>query len=149
MTATSHALIGTIIAAKVGNPALAIPLALASHFAADMVPHWDVATNSKDKGTKRVLIDATLDVIVGFLLSYSLIVLVFPHTNLIYAFFLIIIAQLPDWFFCPYYFFNLQWKISRWAYNFGKRTNMELDKPWGIISQIAVISLLVYLAKNF
>jgi len=34
MTATGHAIIGTVIAAKIGNPYLAIPLAIVSHLAA-------------------------------------------------------------------------------------------------------------------
>ena len=53
MTATTHALIGTIIAAKIGNPALAIPIAIASHIAADAIPHWDTATNRKKKTFKK------------------------------------------------------------------------------------------------
>lgn len=39
MTATAHAIIGTVIAAKVGNPVLAVPIALASHIIADAIPH--------------------------------------------------------------------------------------------------------------
>ena len=52
MTATGHAIIGTVIAVKIGNPALAVPLAIASHIAADAFPHWDEGTNSKKKVRK-------------------------------------------------------------------------------------------------
>jgi len=37
---TSHVLAGAAIGAVVRRPALAVPLALASHFALDAVPHW-------------------------------------------------------------------------------------------------------------
>lgn len=42
MTATNHALTGTAIALAVKKPELAIPLALASHFALDAIPHFGV-----------------------------------------------------------------------------------------------------------
>ena len=149
MTATSHALIGTVIAAKIGNPGLAIPLALASHVVADMIPHWDTATNGNGRGKSpnRVLIDTMMDVGLGFILSYFLIIFVFPHTNLLYALLIIIFAQLPDWLMSPYYFLKI--KYFKWAYDFGKKTNINLDKPWGIITQVVAVSLLVILAKIF
>lgn len=147
MTATSHALIGTIIAAKVGNPALAVPLALASHVVADLVPHWDEGVNKKGKSKNRLLYETAGDILLGFALSYTLIVFLFPETNLNYVFAMILIAQLPDWLMGPYYFFK--WRAFKWAYDFGKLTNIEIDKPWGIISQVAVVLILLVLAKSF
>lgn len=147
MTATSHAVIGTIIAAKIGNPALAIPLALASHVALDMIPHWDTAYHSSQKDRKRIFVETLGDVILGFSLSYSIIVFLFPQTNIFYAFSMVIIAQLPDWLFAPYYFFD--WKAFKWAYDFGKRTNIDLDKPWGVITQIVTVLVVIFLGKIF
>ncbi len=147
MTATAHALIGTVIAAKIGNPALAIPLALASHLAADLIPHWDTAFGSPEKDRKRIFWDTVGDVLLGLSLSYSIIVFLFPQTNLLYAFLMIIMAQFPDWLFAPYYFFG--WKSFKWAYELGKNTNIDLDKPWGIITQIVTVVLVVLLGKIF
>lgn len=147
MTATSHAVIGTVIAAKIGNPYLAIPLAFLSHIVADMVPHWDVGTNRRLKTKRAMRIQAALDVILGFVVSYFLIVFLFPQTNLIYAFVVILAAQALDWLMAPYYFFGI--KQFKWAYDFGKKTNKDLDKPWGIIYQAAVLIFLVILAKIF
>lgn len=149
MTATTHALIGTVIAAKIGNPALAIPLALASHVALDMIPHWDTATNGNGKGKSpnKVLTDTMIDVILGFILSYFLIIFVFPHTNLLYALSIIIFSQLPDWFMAPYYFFKIE--FFKWAYDFGKITNREIDKPWGVVTQILILITVIFLGKVF
>lgn len=149
MTATSHALIGTVIAAKIGNPAIAISLALISHVAADMIPHWDTATNGNERGKSlnRVLIDTVIDVLLGFILSFAVIKLFFPATNLEYAFLIIIISQLPDWLMAPYYFLKI--KYFKWAYDFGKKTNINLDKPWGVINQVIVVVGLIALAKIF
>lgn len=149
MTATGHAIIGTVIAAKIGNPALAIPLAIASHVAADAFPHWDPATNRKEKGIKRVTREAVLDVVIGFGISYLLIQLFFPQVNLFYAFAIIIAAQLLDWITAPYYFLHFKFPVFVWAYKFQKSIENKLDKPWGIINQVAILAILVILAKLF
>lgn len=51
MLSISHAASGAFIAVKIGNPYLAIPLILLSHYLEDAVPHWDVGTGLS-KGTK-------------------------------------------------------------------------------------------------
>ena len=147
MTATTHALIGTIIAAKIGNPALAIPIAIASHIAADAIPHWDTATNRKKKTFKKLFIHSFIDVILGFVLSYLLIFLFFPKTNLLYVFLMIIASQFFDWATAPYYFFKI--KAFKWTYSFQKLFDHDLDLPWGLITQIILILGLVFLAKAF
>ncbi|HTB49070.1 MAG TPA: hypothetical protein VK712_03235 [Verrucomicrobiae bacterium] len=40
MTATNHALTGALIGLLVGEPLLAVPLAVASHFVCDALPHF-------------------------------------------------------------------------------------------------------------
>lgn len=147
MTATGHAIIGTIIAAKIGNPALAVPIAIASHIAFDAIPHWDTATNRRKKSFKKLFIDSSIDVILGFILSYLLIVLFFPKTNIAYAFLMIIASQFPDWATAPYYFFKI--KAFKWAYSFQKLFDRDLDAPWGIVTQVILLLVLVALAKVF
>lgn len=49
MTATNHALTGAAIGLIVSQPALAIPLALLSHFICDSLPHFGVAESKKSK----------------------------------------------------------------------------------------------------
>ncbi len=148
MTATGHALIGAVIAAKIGNPYLAIPIAIVSHFAADIYPHWDSGTNGSKKTKKRFLTEAVVDVLVGFVASYMLLTSFFPQTNLLYALIIVIAAQLPDWATAPYLIgIKKQPFIS--FYKFQSRFNTRLDKPWGIITQIFAISLLILLAKFF
>ncbi|MBI2622772.1 MAG: hypothetical protein HYW64_01620, partial [Candidatus Levybacteria bacterium] len=129
MTATGHAVIGTVIAAKVGNPALAIPLALASHIAADFIPHWDTGTNREKKGLQRVLFETIFDVLLSFALSYGLLVFLFPKTEPLYAFLIILASQSFDWLMAPYYFFGI--KAFKWAYDLQKLFDNKLDKPWG------------------
>lgn len=150
MTATSHAIIGTVIAAKVGNPTLAIPLAFASHFVADMVPHWDAGFNWRKKSENRFFAESVADVIVGFIVSYLLLISLFPSTNLLYAFLLIIASQLPDWIMAPYLFFKSRFPLFRYAYTIQHSLNNQTAAiPWGIINQVVILVLLIILAKIF
>ena len=149
MTATAHAVIGTVIAAKIGNPALAIPIALASHLAADTIPHWDTATNGKKKDKLRFFINTALDVFAGFAVSLVILKFLFPQTNPSYAFIIIIASQFFDWATAPYLFFNIKTPPFYWIYKFQKIFDKSLDKPWGIINQVVILILLVAAAKIF
>lgn len=149
MTATGHAIIGVVIAAKIGNPVLAVPIAIASHLAADSFPHWDAGTNAKKKSHIRLTFDAALDVTISFIVSYFLLYYIFPQTNLIYGFIIVLMAQGFDWLTMPYYFFKIKIQPFTWAYNFQKNFDTRLDKPWGVINQVAILLLLVAAAKYF
>lgn len=41
MIAINHALTGGLVAVAIGNPVLALPAAVVSHFLIDMLPHWN------------------------------------------------------------------------------------------------------------
>lgn len=148
MTATAHAVLGTVIAAKIGNPYLAIPLSLASHFAADMVPHWDAGINWRKKTKERLFWESAVDVLIGYVVSYLLIFLLFPTTDLLYAFFIITISQLPDWLMAPYLFLKSKFPLFKYAYTIQHKLNQTLNNPWGIINQIIVLFLAIVLAKS-
>jgi len=146
MTATGHAIIGTVIAAKIGDPVLAIPLAFASHVAADAFPHWDEGTNGK-KSKERIIVEAVFDVLIGFAISYLIIFILFPKTDLVYTFLIILVSQSLDWVTAPYYLFGI--KIFKPFYKFQKLFDNEMKAPWGIINQAAILVLIVALAKIF
>ncbi len=48
MTATNHALTGAIIGLVVGEPLIAIPLSIASHFICDALPHFSSQDSSNN-----------------------------------------------------------------------------------------------------
>ncbi len=146
MTATGHAIIGTVIAAKIGNPALAVPLAIASHIAADAFPHWDEGTNG-NKTKERITLEAVFDVLIGFAISYFLVFFLFPETDIVYVFLMILVSQSLDWITAPYYLFGI--KLFKPFYTFQKLFDNEMKAPWGIINQIAILALIVILAKLF
>lgn len=149
MTATGHALIGTVIAAKIGNPALAVPIALASHFLADAFPHWDTGYHRKQNGKRKFFIQSVIDVLAGFVLSYAVINIFFPSTNLLYAFFIILAAQAPDWLTVPYLFFDIKSAPFCWIYKLQKVFDRSMGMPWGVIDQIAIVGIVIALGRIF
>lgn len=149
MTATGHAVIGTVIAAKIGNPALAIPLAIASHFVADLLPHWDTGYHRAHKSKIRFFIQSFVDVAFSFVLSYLLIYFLFQGTSIRYAFLIVAMAQLPDWLTAPYLFFDIKYPPFIWVYRLQKIFDRKLDKPWGFLNQVVILAAIVLLARMF
>lgn len=149
MTATGHAVIGTVIAAKIGNPILAVPIAIASHFLADAFPHWDTGYHRKQKSRRTFLIESIIDVALGFVISYGLIRLFFPQTNLSYAFFMVIMSQLPDWLTAPYLFFDFKFAPFCWFYGIQKRFDSRLGLPWGFINQVGALLVIIFVGRYF
>jgi len=149
MTATGHAIIGTVIAAKIADPVLAAPLALASHFLADALPHWDTGYHREQKSKRKFFIQSFADVTIGFAASYALIVAFFPETNLTYAFFMILIAQGPDWLTAPYLFFDMKFPPFSWFYKVQKLFDTHLGMPWGFINQVAIVSSVIIFGRVF
>ena len=145
MTATAHALIGASLAVKIANPYIGIPLAIASHFAADLVPHWDAGTNHKTKTKLRLKIEATLDVLLGF----ALVFLIFQSqvlANPIYLFSMIIAAQLPDWIAAPAGMFKINIPPFSWMQTISHNLQARMQLPWGLVTQVVTVGMLVVYA---
>ena len=145
MTATAHALIGASIAVKFANPFLGIPLAVASHFVADLIPHWDAGTNHRKKTKNRLRVEAAFDVLLGFGLSYLLFsTLVDP----VYLFVMIIAAQSPDWLEAPSWMFGFKVPPFSWLDWLGHKLQTRMQLPWGLVTQVVIVGTLVYLSVD-
>lgn len=149
MTATGHALIGLALAAQIPNPVIGIPVAILSHIAADAFPHWDTGTNMKKKSKKRFVIQSYIDLGISLTLPFLLLFLFFSDTNPLYAFIMIIAAQGFDWGTAPLLFLGWKFPPFTWFQRAQKSFDHKLDKPWGVIGQVAVILFLLILAKIF
>lgn len=140
MTATAHALIGASLAVKLTNPLIGIPVAILSHFIADLIPHWDAGTNHRDKTKMKLAAEAALDVILGFILAFAL------FRNLVeptYLFVMIIAAQLPDWLEAPSWIFGLKIPPFSWLDWLGHKLQSRLGLPWGLVTQVVVVGTMV------
>lgn len=150
MTATGHALIGTLIAGKVQDPIIANSLSLVSHFAGDILPHWDSGTNWRKKSRERLFFESAIDVIIGFVASYYVYVYLLGGKDIVLMVTCIIFSQLPDWITAPSFVLGMKIPISKAMERIQSAMNTRLDKPWGIVTQVvAVVVLYLLLYRPF
>jgi len=146
MTATAHALIGASLAVKIVNPIVGIPLSILSHFLADLIPHWDLGTNHRQKSQTRLRAEAVLDVLLGF----ALVFLIFRNmADTRYLFAMVIAAQLPDWLEAPSFMFGIKVPPFSWMDWLGHKIQSRIQLPWGLITQIVVVGLMLLITVNF
>ena len=71
----------------------------------------------------------------------------FPQTNLLYAYLIVFASQFFDWASAPYVFFKIEKPtIFCSFYKLQKKFDNRLDKPWGVIGQVAFLFGLVFFA---
>lgn len=145
-----HTIVGAAIALKVGNPALAIPLALASHFIGDLVPHWNPHLNSeiKEKGriSKRTTLFVAVDTMASLVSGFVIASRVLPDTT----YFVTILATsfaavAPDVVEAPYFFFGIKSKLIDKLLKFQKSIQNDKYPPIvGVICQVLVIGTAIW-----
>lgn len=146
MLETPHVIVGAAIATKVVTPALAIPLAFASHFILEKVPHWNPHLNSETEKYGRPSKQSTYIVIADVAASLALGGYVasraipdWGHTATILA--ACFAAALPDILEGPYFFLNIRSRIvKRWV-NFQKSIQVDIPIIPGLITQIITVLL--------
>lgn len=144
MLETPHALVGAAIATKIPNPIVALPLAFASHFLLDMVPHWNPHLNTElkkygkvsKKSTYIVIVDVVLSLVLGTFIATSF---ASSDTHMLYIFGGAFFGVLPDVVEGPYFF--LKWKskfIQKWL-TFQKSIQVDTTLVPGLATQFATI----------
>jgi hypothetical protein len=150
---TPHTIVAAVIAAKTSNPALAIPMALLSHFVLDEMPHWNphITTQKGDvkvidpKSMKIIIIDSSLALLGGSAIALSFLPDI-KKTLLIFA--CCFLAVLPDLMEAPYIFLNYKSKFLKKWLSFQKQHQFNIGMFWGIVTQIiTVTAALVWLKK--
>lgn len=141
---TPHVVVAAAIATKVANPALAIPLALGSHFILEKVPHWNPHWNTEkkkfghvsEKTIFLVFLDAAIALMAGSYIAY----LSLPNYNLaVTVLFACFAGVLPDLIEAPYFFFDKRNKfIDKWI-AFQKSIQADTTVLPGLITQSITI----------
>lgn len=144
MLETPHVALGAAIAVKVGNPYLALPLALASHFVLDRIPHWNphFYTETKkygapsNKSTTLAIVDSLAALGLGLAVASQALPDKAKFTIIIVACFL---AVLPDQIKTPFFFVKSFRKGWLKRYVLWERS-LQVDGPafWGNLTQLAV-----------
>ena len=141
MTATNHAATGAVIAIMVQQPLLALPLALASHFALDVLPHYGPAYD------KRAFHQTFGNVV-------AVDIVLFPMTCLM----LLFVSGSLWWVVLPAMFLAVSPDFV-WAYRYWREKKGEVleknkltqwhsniqwgERPWGWIIEIAWFFLII------
>lgn len=137
-------LIGAAIATHIPNPFIAIPLAFASHFILETVPHWNPHLNTETKKfgapTKRstiiTAIDSSVALVSGSVIAWQAL----PNSGLsILILACCLVAVLPDILEGPYFFLRMRagW-VKKWI-AFQKSFQNDTTPIWGLLTQILTI----------
>ncbi len=153
MLETPHTLVGAALATKIPNPVISLPLALASHFILDKLPHWNphLCTEKKENGkiSKKsfaiVFFDSSIALASGTAIAAT------QSKNFIH--FLVImtacfLSVLPDVIEFPYFFLNKKSALMEKWISFQKSIQNNADLPWGIITQIIVVGASLWWILN-
>jgi hypothetical protein len=139
-----HALVGAAIATKIGNPLLSLPIALASHFVLDLLPHWNPHLNTELKTKGKISNTTTLivaaDVLLSLIGGFYIASMQLPDKE----FFTIIIlgalmGVLPDVLEAPHFYFNVRWAPIEKLLKFQKSIQNDAPFIWGISTQVLTI----------
>ena len=145
MTGFSHATTGVVIALAVHNPVLALPMALASHFVLDAIPHYgDDNLDGSNKAFRRFIL---IDAIAGFSIS-ALMFFLLPEQRVLIVL-CAIMATIPDLMWLPNHIRQINNqpskphnRLMRWHYD------IQFEHPvWGIAAEVlwavAMLSFIV------
>lgn len=145
MLETPHVVVAAALAYKLGNPVLALPLALGSHFVLEMVPHWNPHLNTErvkfgkvtSKSQKIVFADALTSFILGGFIAFLALPNVSHSVVILIACF---VSTLPDLIEFPYYFLNSKSNFieKRWI-PFKKSIQSDTSIVPGLATQVATI----------
>ncbi len=150
MTGSNHALTGAVIAGLVKEPAAALPLAFASHFIMDAIPHFGVSAEKKEIFVRNK--DRAFRVIVGVdsvLLPVSFILV--PHylrplVPVWLTLACMALAFLPDLFWVWRFFYERRSRLERaksWFSRFHLWVQWK-ETPLGVLAEAVWFGLMIW-----
>lgn len=145
MTATAHALVGGIAASTIQDPLLGITLAAASHPLLDMIPHWDFGWGWRKKTKLKLFLQASFDMIFGFVLAYLLFG---QNVNFWYFSACVLASEIWDILEIPYWFFGWKFPPFGWIYKFQHDIQGKAKLPWGILTQVGSVAGILLVMRS-
>lgn len=140
MLETPHVALGAAIATKIPNPFIAIPLAFASHFLLERVPHWNPHLNTEMKTyghltrstTTLIIVDVIVSLVLGSFIAYKQLPDSTMFLNVMLCSFA---AVLPDVLEAPYFFFKAKHKFFIHWIKSQKALQVDATPFWGLTTQ--------------
>lgn len=144
MLETPHVAVGAAIATKIPNPYIAIPLAFASHFVFERVPHWNPHLNTElkkhgkvtKKSTYIVIADVTVALTVGLYFASRASNTTHAITILLASF----ASVLPDVVEGPYFFLKMRHKAIKAWIKWQKSIQVDTSLIPGLLTQVITIA---------
>jgi len=147
MLSIAHGPTGALIASKIPNPIISIPLVLVSHFLEDRVPHWDVGqglSNQKIRKQAAFFQELFFDFPVSILVVYLFFQMGHPFDWRPWLGWFV--GLLPDFIEFPYLFLNHRgFLIGKFASFHTWCHRSTPNKIRGLIPQILVLLLILFL----
>lgn len=137
MLETPHVALGVAIAVAIPNPLISIPLAFASHFALDMVPHWNPHINTEMKKYGK-LTNPTL-FIIAVDLALALLLTIFIGKTNPYIYLASFMSILPDIAEGPYFLYGWRNKYLDIILRFQRSIQANANIFWGLLTQIIIL----------
>jgi len=138
MMLVTHATFGAFLATKISDPLISSPLLVASHFAFDRIPHWDLGRGFKKRAKLFNLILGGIDFSTAIFLCWLIFQNNKPLNPLLWTG--VFFSLLPDFLEFPVLF--LDWKFFPFnkleiihSHYFHRRTKF----PQGLIPQLIII----------
>lgn len=146
MTATNHALTGALIATVVDKPLIALPLALASHFAIDMLPHFGYPGHGGYKAALKHRLSVIM-MLADPILFVPLIIVLLAHNVPVWTYIAAFLALSPDLYdFFGYFVFK---EPKGWnSFNRFASKIQWCEQPWGLVVEIVWYVGGIYLLIN-
>jgi hypothetical protein len=150
MLETPHVAVGAAIATKVVNPVLAIPLAFASHFILDKIPHWNPSfyteTKKGGKPAKKSIYFSVAESFLALGIGSFLAIRQLPNYGFALTIFAASFASVAsDVVKIPYFFFGKHdGLIKKWV-EFERSLQVETDNFYlGMATQILLVVIALW-----
>lgn len=142
MLETPHVALGAAIAVAIPNPLISVPLAFASHFILDMVPHWNPHINTEMKKYGKLTRPTLFIIGVDLILAIALTIFVAKTNPYIYL--ASFMSILPDIAEGPYFIFGWRNRYLDVVLRFQRSIQASANMFWGLATQILIIIASMY-----
>ena len=144
MLETPHVAVGIAIASKVGNPLLAVPIAFASHFVLDKIPHWNphfyTETKKNGKPAKASINLAVVDSVLALVLGLFMAGRAMPDSMLAFNILACSLASVAsDQVKIPFFFLGIRGGLLKKWVDFERSIQVDTSFVPGMLTQVAII----------
>ncbi len=147
MLLTPHTVVGLAIGTTIQNPYIAVPLSIASHFAGDLMPHWDFYSGTKKEerivGWRplALMADLALGIALGLILTLYVLWVIKSPPLAVNVFLCGVASVLPDALEAPYIYMKNEPKPITFLASIQSKLQFQAPLPWGVISQLLIMAL--------